>query len=120
MQREISRGEWRTYFDQFSRRHDGWLVTLDCERIGCAFRDIPLRGIAVDESVIEVFAHGPDGSHLAHVIRKPVRVISDETEEGADVAVTIIDAEGRRTTVQFRAAVPAEMVNGVGGGTTRR
>ena len=112
MERQIRRTEWRTFFDQFSRRHDGWLVSLECDRVGTAFRDLPLRGIAADERTIEIFAHGPDGSHVTHVVRRPTLVVAEETSEGGDVAVTITNAEGQRTVVQFRAAVPAEMVNG--------
>jgi hypothetical protein len=118
MQREIGPREWRSFFDHFSRRHEGWLVTLECDRIGYAFRDLPLRGVAVDERTIEIFAHGPDGAHIAHVVRHPVRVISDETAEGGDVAVTIVNAEGHRTVIEFRSAVPVEMVNGVAASAT--
>ena len=113
MERQIRKTEWRTFFDQFSRRHDGWLVSLECDRVGTAFRDLPLRGIAAGERTIEIFAHGPDGSHVTHVVRRPTLVIADETSEAGDVAVTIINAEGQRTVVQFRTAVPSVMVNGV-------
>lgn len=115
MERQIPREEWRTFFDQFSRRHDGWLVSLDCERIGVAFRELPLRGVVVDEYAIEIFAHGPDGSHMTHVVQWPAAVISDETVEGGDVAVTITNEDGQRTAVVFRCAVPAEMVDGLAG-----
>lgn len=112
MERHIPKGEWRAFFDRFSRMHDGWLITVDCDRIGAAFRDLPLRGVAVDDSAIEVFVHGPDGAHIAHVVRRPLDVISDETSEGGDVAVTILNTEGRRTVVQFRTAVPTLIVDG--------
>ena len=102
MEREIQRSEWRAFFDAFSRRHDGWLVSVECDRAGLAFRDLPLRGIAVDDGAIEVFAHAPDGAHMTHVIRGPVRVISDSTSEEGDVAVTILNPRGARTVVEFR------------------
>lgn len=120
MERQIPKEEWRTFFDQFSRQHDGWLVSLECERIGLTFRELPLRGIVADEYAIEIFAHAADGSHVTHVVQWPKAVISEETVEGGDIAVTIVDEHGQRTVVLFRCAVPAEMVDGVGGTLTSR
>ena len=112
MERHIPKGEWRAFFDEFSRAHDAWLITIDCDRIGSAFRDLPLRGIAIDHGAIEIFVHGPDGAHIAHVVRRPLDIISDATSESGDVAVTILNTEGKRTVVQFRSVVPAMMPKG--------
>jgi hypothetical protein len=105
MEREIERAGWRSFFDGFSRKHDGWLVTLDCDRVGCAFRDLPLRSIAVDERIIEIFVTSADGSHINHIVRKPVRVVCEEASEGGDVAITVTNAQGGRTVVALRSAV---------------
>jgi uncharacterized protein DUF5335 len=112
MERHIPKGEWRAFFDRFCRERDRWLITLDCDRTGSAFRDLPLRGIAIDDTAIEIFVHGSDGAHIAHVVRRPADVIGDETSEGGDIDVTILNTEGKRTVVQFRTAVPALIVNG--------
>ena len=107
MERELEKDEWRAFFDAFSREHEGWLITLDCDRIGCAFRDMPLRAIVAGDDVIEVFVLAPDGAHMAHVVRRPSHVFAGEVSEDGDVDVTILNSEGKRTVVQCRSAVPA-------------
>lgn len=108
MEREIVEKDWRTFFDAFRSRPDDWLITVDCDRIGSAFRDLPLSNIVIGDDAIEVFVHAPDGAHVAHIVRRPARIFADETFEGSDTVVTIVNTEGKRTVVQFRAAVPAE------------
>ena len=50
--REIPKEEWGGFFDNFSRRHEGWLVTLEIlgPEIGAQIeeRELALKGI-VDE-----------------------------------------------------------------------
>ena len=50
--REIPRGEWVKYLDGFSRRHEGWLVTVEVlgAEIGAQVeaQELPLEGITAE------------------------------------------------------------------------
>lgn len=120
--REIPRNEWTDFFDGFSRRHEGWLVTVQVldREMGAQTEanDRPLRGIAADrggsDPDIEIMVgRGPDDS-LTHIVSHPVRVDVEETEEGAEAAIKIESRDEGTTLVQFRSTVLPETVDGVG------
>ena len=52
---EIPRDEWREFFDGFSRRHEGWLVTVEVlgSDIGAQVEayELPLVGVTAEVSV---------------------------------------------------------------------
>ena len=96
MERELRKEEWPAFFDAFSRDHAGSLVTLDCDRVGCAFLDMPLRSIVATDCVVEVFALAPDGAHVTHVVRRPSGAFA------GDMALTIENNEGKRTVIKYR------------------
>jgi hypothetical protein len=119
--REIPRSEWTEFFDGFSRRHEGWLVTIEVldKAIGAQVEaeDRPLKGITSDrggpDSDIEVMTGtGPEDT-LTHIVAHPTRVQVEETPEGAEVAIEIESQSEGTTLVRFRSAVLPELVDGV-------
>jgi len=120
--REISRSEWPEFFDSFSRKHEGWLVTLEilASQMGAQFeeRELALEGIVAewdevkgDEIAIMLGAKPDD--HITHNISRPIQVSLEQTDEGADVALAIKSADGVMALMRFRSALLPEMVDGV-------
>ena len=119
--REIPRDEWGSFFDSFSRRHQGWLVSIEVLGSGIGAqveaKQIPLEGISADlkrtgEDIISIFAGRKPQDHITHSIHAPERVRLKETEDGADEAVEI-ETANLTTLVRFRSAVLPEMVDGI-------
>ena len=120
--REISRSEWPEFFDSFSRKHEGWLVTLEVfgAEIGAQVeeRELAFEGIVAewdevkgDEIAIMIGAKPDD--HITHNISRPTQVSLEQTDEGADVALAIKSADGVTALMRFRSALLPEMVDGV-------
>jgi hypothetical protein len=116
--REIPREKWTEFFDGFSRRHEGWLVTVQV--LGAAgaqveVHDRPLAGIAADRdgtSTISIIIGGAPEDNMVHIIRNPSHVRVEESA-GAERALQIQSEDGETTLVSFRSALPPEMVDGV-------
>jgi hypothetical protein len=119
--REIKREDWPEFFDGFSRRHEGWLVTIELldKELGdqIEVEDQPLKGIVAerkrDPKVIEIFTSNAAAESSTHIIDKPTRVWVEETPEGAEMAVEIESEDHATTLIQFRSAVLPETVDGV-------
>jgi hypothetical protein len=118
---EIPRDEWKTFFDRFSRQHEGWLATLEVlgSEIGAQREasDLPLEGIsATSKDEVEKIAislgRTPE-DHITHTITEPARVWLEQTSQGANAALEIESADDLKTLLRFRSALPAEMVDGV-------
>jgi hypothetical protein len=119
--REIPRDEWNSFFDSFSLRHQGWLVTVEVlgSDIGAQVeaKQMPLEGISADlkrsgEDIISIFIGGKPQEHVTHTIHAPERVRLKETEDGAD-EVLEIESESLTTLMRLRSAVLPEMVDGI-------
>ena len=97
---EISRDEWRTFFDSFSRQHEGWLATLELlgDEIGAQQqgRELALAGVSLasggeePEAISIGLGITPD-ERVSHAITQPTRV----------------------WLLRFRSPMPAEFVDGV-------
>lgn len=120
--REISRSEWPEFFDSFSRKHEGWLVTLEIfgTEIGAQVeeRELALEGIVAeldevkgDQIAIMIGARADD--HITHDISRPTQVSLEQTDEGADVALAIKSVDGVTALIRFRSPMLPEMVDGV-------
>lgn len=116
--REISREEWTDFFDSFSRRHEGWLVTMEVlGSVGAQVeaRELPLLGIASDRdggNTISIIV-GATEERVTHIIGKPTHVRVEETAAGVDRALQVESESGETTLISFRSAVSPEMVDGV-------
>ena len=126
--KQIPTNEWLKFFDNFSSRHAGWLVTLEIfgTELGAQVqeRDLPFAGI-VDEwdeihgnRIAMMFGETPD-AHITHRISRPTEVSLEYTEGGADVALAIKSADGVMALLRFLSPMLPEMVDGLVGQQSR-
>ena len=112
--RELSPGEWKLFFDCFSRRFRGAPVTVDLSespdgRADTVARHLPLIGVTVEpangpaESISIMVGDSPR-VNVVHMVRQPCRVRVAQVTNGED-EVLIIDSRGGPTTrIDFRAS----------------
>ena len=120
--REIPRENWNSFFDTFSRQHEGWLATL--EVLGRDFgaqeeaHELPLEGVSISsgtneaETIAISIGKTPE-SHISHTVLKPTHVWIEQTQDGADAALEIESEDETKTLLRFRSPVPPEFVDGV-------
>ena len=118
---EIPHYEWERFFDEFSRVHRGWLVTIEMlgPDIGdqIQVRNLPLDGIAVEpnevgEDQITIISGAQPDARISHTIASPDRVWLKQNDEGADEALEIESIDGT-VLISFRSTVKPEMLDGV-------
>ena len=120
--KQIARNEWPKFFDTFSRKHEGWLATLEifATDIGAQVeeRELAFEGI-VDEwdeasgnQIVIMMGAKPD-DHITHSISRPTQVGLEQTDEGADAALAIKSEDGTTALLKFRSSMLPEMVDGV-------
>ena len=114
----IARNEWPSFFDGFSRRHEGWLVTLEVfqPQIGAQVeaRDLSLEGLTAElghdhKDTIQIMIGGQPQQHVTHVVLNPVEVSLEHTEDGANHALAIKSADDALTLLCFRPPMRPEM-----------
>jgi hypothetical protein len=119
---QIARKEWPSFFDGFSRQHEGWLVTLEIfqPEIGAQVeeRDLALAGVTAelgngDKDKIEIMIGGKPNQHVTHTVLNPVEVSLEHTEDGVNHALAIKSADDATTLLCFRTAMRPEMVESV-------
>ena len=120
--KEIPRDEWRSFFDVFSRQHEGWLATLEIfgPEVGAQqqARQLPLAGVTVasrvgkPETITIDLGKAPE-DHVSHIIMSPEHVWLERTTEGANAALEIESADQTKALLRFRSTFPPEMVDGV-------
>jgi hypothetical protein len=120
--REIPRDEWKSFFDTFSRQHEGWLATLEIfsKDLGAQqeAHELPLEGVSLasggdEPDTISIDLGTPPDNHVSHAIVRPTRVWLQQTTAGANAALEIEASDGTQTLLRFRSALPSEMVDGV-------
>src|SRR5262245_7072565 len=114
--REIPREEWIRFFNDFSKKHEGWVINL--EVVGSDIGDQveaelhPLLGITADvkggENRIEIIVGGRPDDDLNRIIEKPQRVWYRHIEGEARDAIDIESEDGTKTLLQFRYIPPAK------------
>lgn len=120
--RELSAGEWKTFFDCFSRRFHGRPVTVDQSdapegRADTVARQLPLIGVTLEPSVgnAELIAimMGESRENVVHVVRGPSRVRVAQLSNGEDEMLLIDSSAGATTRIDFRSAKEAGPVQSV-------
>src|SRR5207244_2580879 len=120
--KEIPRQEWNSFFDTFTRQHEGWLATLEvfAPDVGAQeeAHELPLEGISIasgkDEAdAIAISLGKTPEDHVTHTITKHEHVWLEQTSGGANAALEIESGNETKTLLRFRSAVPSEMVDGV-------
>lgn len=120
--KEIPKNEWVKFFDNFSRKHERWSVTLEIfgTELGAQVqeRELAFEGI-VDEwdeirgnQIVVMFGERPD-AHITHSINHPIQVSMELTDGGADVALAIKSADEVMTLLRFVSPMLPEMVDGL-------
>jgi hypothetical protein len=119
---QIPKSEWQAFFDTFSRKHEGWLVNLEIlgPEIGAQIEEsgLILEGVTdewdeIAGNAITIMAGNTPDDHVTHSIAQPTEVMLEQTDAGADAALSIKSADGTTSLLKFRAAVPPELVDGV-------
>jgi len=118
--REIARKSWREQLDAFSTIHEGWLVSLDVvgSNIGAQpeIDSLPLLGVSADRlaagGTITISVASSPRSHLTHLVHDVAHLYVEETDDGADAALAIEEADGTRHVLRFRAPARPETVDG--------
>ena len=129
--REIPPDAWRQFFDEFSRRHEGWLVDVEVLADAGAQLEaegLPLEGISADRGNASVsLALVSDDRFVEHSILRPAQVRveeeegedDDEVEPGAEAAIEIETEEGEVTILRFQAALQSDEAEGIPAGRGR-
>jgi Family of unknown function (DUF5335) len=120
--REIPRNEWKSFFDAFSKQHEGWLATLEIldQELGAQeeAHELPLEGVSLtsagnEPEAISIDLGSTSNAHVSHSIPEPAHVRVQQTSEGANAALEIEANDGTQTLLRFRSALPSEMVDGL-------
>jgi Family of unknown function (DUF5335) len=118
--RLVPRTEWPRFFEEFSRRYEGWLVTVRVlhPSFGSQVeaRDLPLEGIVSPSDAagsIELHVGGSAERNIEHEIASPRQVWVEVSEAGAEEALGIVSEDGTKTIVEFRTPALPETVDGI-------
>jgi hypothetical protein len=116
---DLSREQWKTVFDSFSRIYQGSAATLEVldGELGAQkeIEERPLRGITFDASGIELVFQTSDGGHLAHRVADPQRVQIEEGDDGLVSAIGIVSASERETILHLHAPISSRLLPGAQG-----
>jgi len=119
--REVTRNEWTSFFDVFSKQHEGWIASLEVfgEEVGAQAEavELPFEGISInteDEPHSLVINLGrATADHVSHTVERPRHVWLKQTEEGADDSLEIVEENNQKTLLRFRSPVRPEFVDGI-------
>ena len=111
--REIPRDEWTKFFDNLSRRQEGWEVGLEVfspdigDYIeGCHMFLAGMTAEVTDKidkrDKIEIMMAKTPSNHVTHVISAPVLVQLQQTDLGIDSALQIKSADGTTSLLHLR------------------
>jgi hypothetical protein len=122
MRTEIPQREWSRQLDEFSRMHQGWLVSLEIVSrslgVQSEFHQLPLVGVTAElakRNMISISVAEPTGGHLTHLIYSPTQLSIEKTDVGADAALNIESADGTKASLRFRTPALPETVDGIVG-----
>ena len=98
---EIPAEEWLSFFNGFSRQHEGWLASLTVIQRGeqkTEVRDCRLEGVSADHLTardeIYLSVERRDGGHITHPVKNPMRVVFRRDLKGAHEGIDIFSADG--------------------------
>ena len=116
--RQIPKTEWPLFLENFSRRHEGWLVKLEIlnPEIGAQVEatGLVLEGLTGERgNTITIMAGNTPDDHLTHSISHPTEVSLERTDGGADAALSIKSVDGTTALLSFRSAVLPELSDGL-------
>ena len=108
--REVPRCEWSKFFDNLSRKQQGWEVTLEVlgPDIGDQVeeRHMFLAGITAEVAdggdKIEIMIGENARGHVTHMITAPILVELQQTDLGVNSAIQIKSADGTTSLLLLR------------------
>jgi hypothetical protein len=115
--RQIPKSEWPAFLDRFSRQHGGSLVKLEIlgSEIGAQVSEsgLALEGLTdewdeMNGSTIIITAGNTPDHHITHSINLPKEISLEQTDEGADVALSIKANDATTALLTFCDAVAPE------------
>jgi uncharacterized protein DUF5335 len=117
---EVPREEWTRALDEFSAKHEGWLVSLELldPSIGAQpeMNDLPLVGVTAEVTTPNptiTIAAARQTDQVTHVIHEPTRVRIERTDQGADLALQVESTDDATAILRFKSAALPETVDGV-------
>jgi Family of unknown function (DUF5335) len=105
---EIPREQWINFFDNFSKQHQGWIVTW--EVLGRDIGDqekttrLPLVGISADKGPkprIDIIVGGRLDAHVTQIIETPKHIRFKEPDQPGHEAIEVETEDGRVTLITF-------------------
>ena len=119
--KEIPKQDWPWFLDMFSRKHEGWLITMEIFRndIGDQVQESELKFEGITDewdevsgnSIVIMTGDDPD-AHITHRINLPTHISLQETDDAMDAALFIKSADGTTECLRFRSLIP-EWIDGV-------
>lgn len=120
--KEIQPSEWSEFFDNFSRKHQGTPVSIEIlgSEIGAQTEEkgLALEGISVERDEtsgqrITIMAGADAADHITHSISRPTHVSIEQSDDGADVALAIKEADGPTVLLRFQSTARPEAADAV-------
>ena len=120
MAKNIPRAQWKQFCDQFTRQHEGWLVTVTDvsdqktrpNASGTAqasthvvARDLRLKRITAERegNDLELRIVAGDGSkRVTHFVLDPARIQLEQTRYGTDWGLRLDAKDDRTTLMRFQ------------------
>lgn len=115
LSQEIPREEWVKFFDDFSKKHEGWIVTW--EVLGYDIGDqektkrLPLVGVSAELKTkprIDILVGGRPEAHVSQIIPEPKRVLFRPPEQPGHEAIEVETNDGKVTLITFDHIDPEE------------
>ena len=106
---EVPREQWKEFFEDFSRRHAGWLarVVVVGESLGAQVeaRGLGLQGVFYesDRNAITLLLEKGPSDHIEHPVRAPHRAWVEVSEDRSEAALEIEALDGTKTILELRA-----------------
>jgi len=114
---EITRNEWPSFFEAFSKQHEGAVATLEImedevgdqpEAVALPFQGISLNSEAEPESVVISFGRSTE-DHVSHWVERPSHIWLSQATEGADDSIEIEEEGNQKTLLRFRSSALPEL-----------
>jgi uncharacterized protein DUF5335 len=113
---EIPREQWTRFLDDFSKKHEGWIVNW--EVLGAKLGDqqknarLPLVGISADlkgsKPRVEVMTGGRLDAHVSQIIETPRRIMFRQPDQPGHEAIEVESDDGITTLITFRHIDPEQ------------
>ena len=118
--RLVPRTEWFRFFEEFSRRYDGWLATVRVLASQLRLASGGARPASRGDRVVgrrlgSDFppSRGLDDKNVEHEIPSPRQVWVEMSEARVEEAVGVLSEDGTKTILEFRSPALPETVDGI-------